>query len=171
MTGRAPGRTPTPRIRTASADDLPFLERMLYEAANWRRPSATAEVATSLPEIARYVRGWATHPGDVGVIAESERGVPVGAAWYRFFSRDEPGYGFVDESIPEVTIAVAAGSRRRGVGRALLDELIDRASHAGVGALSLSVEEDNPALFLYLSCGFRKVRDAGGAVTMLRDVG
>ncbi len=158
------------RIRRALSADRPFLERMLYEAANWRGASAAAEVPTSTPDVAKYVRDWGSVHGDLGVIAEDECGA-VGAAWYRFFPADEPGYGFVDETIPEVTIAVEPGSRGGGVGRALLSELIDCAAQANVAALSLSVEEDNPAVRLYLSCGFRKVPGAGGAVTMLRDVG
>jgi ribosomal protein S18 acetylase RimI-like enzyme len=40
--------------------------------------------------------------------------------WSRCFTRDEPGYGFIDESIPELSIAVATDARGRGIGTALL---------------------------------------------------
>lgn len=155
-------------IRTASSTDVPFLERMLYEAANWRGSAAAPEVPLSDPRVAKYVAGWGADVGDLGLIAEDENGAPVGAAWYRLFSAERPGFGFVADDVPEVTIAVEARFRGRGVGRALLNELIHRAAQAGIRALSLSVEEDNPAVGLYASCGFVQVAVADGARTMVR---
>ena len=43
-----------------------------------------------------------------------ENGFPVGAAWYRVFGADEPGYGFVDEQTPELAIAVVPSKRGTG---------------------------------------------------------
>lgn len=154
-------------IRRAEADDLPFLERMLYEAANWR---GSGDVPVDRPPVDEYVRDWGRRDGDLGLVAEDENGAPVGAAWYRFFDASDPGFGFVDEKIPEITIAVVPGARGRGIGRALLDALIDEAARAGVPALSLSVEEDNPARRLYESCGFERVGQVDGAWTMRRDL-
>ena len=73
-------------------------------------------------------------------------GFPVGAAWYRLFRRDAPGYGFVDEETPELAIAVVPSRRGRGIGESLLEALCERARADGFGALSLSVERENPAL-------------------------
>ena len=73
--------------------------------------------------LVRYVSGWG-RPGDVGMIAEDKRSRPLGAAWFRLFSTDQPGYGFVDESIPEVSMAVRDDCRGRGIGTALLLTLI-----------------------------------------------
>jgi ribosomal protein S18 acetylase RimI-like enzyme len=39
----------------------------------------------------------------------------------------------------------------------LLRELLQKASDEGYGAVSLSVEKDNPALRLYERCGFEKL--------------
>ena len=47
-------------------------------------------------------------------------GLPVGAAWLRFFPADDPGYGFVSADVPELSIGVAVLWRGRGIGRALL---------------------------------------------------
>lgn len=154
-------------IREATPADLPFLRRMLHEAANWRGGSL---VPVSLPEIARYVEGWGSREGDFGVVAVEAAGRCVGAAWYRYFDEDRHGYGYVADDVPEVTVAVEASSRGVGVGRALLRELVDRAARRGVRALSLSVEEDNPAVALYLSCGFVEVGRADNARTMTRDL-
>ena len=97
-------------------------------------------------------------------------GRPVGAAWYRLFSADEPGYGFLDEATPEVSIAVDPAFRGRGVGTALLDALCERARGDGLPALSLSVERDNPARRIYERRGFVEVEGTADACTMRIDL-
>jgi ribosomal protein S18 acetylase RimI-like enzyme len=151
----------------ATARDAPFLAQMLALAAGWRgsEPRSVGGVLDR-PELARYVDRW-PRLGDVGVVALDARGEPVGAAWWRFFRADDPGYGFVDEHTPELTIGVVADARGEGIGRALLDALIAEARSRQVRALSLSVEPDNPARLLYERVGFVVVGRDGGAQTML----
>lgn len=149
------------RIRTASdsKEDVRFLWAMVALAAAWRSLEPGAD-ASSDPHVARYVAGWG-RPGDAGVIAEDTAGRPLGAAWYRLFPETEPGYGFVDPGIPELSIGVEADARGQGIGTALLEALIERARAEDFPSLSLSVEEDNPAVRLYERAGFRTVeRDA-----------
>src|SRR5207253_3247859 len=111
------------------------------------------------------IDGWG-RPGDLAVVAE-ERGRPVGAAWVRLFPADRPGFGFVGERIPELSIADEPDHRRRGLGLALLTALIQEALSAGFPAISLSVERDNPALHLYERCGFRIISSPPGTFTMV----
>ena len=62
-----------------------------------------------------------------------------------------------------LTIAVDAGHRRRGAGRALLEAVIDRARAAGAAALFLEVGADNPAACsLYEQKDFRVVGRRAG---------
>ena len=153
-------------VRPATTADLDFLSAMLYEAATWRhRPRPPAETVLADPEIARYLCGWDRH-GDSALIAE-EDDYPVGAAWYRLFPEDDPGYGFVATDVPELSIGVAADARGRGIGTLLLDALIADARDGGFSALSLSVEPDNPAVRLYERAGFSRVLSNGGSWTML----
>lgn len=156
-----------PAIRPAIAADVGFLTAMLGEAVAWRPEdrAPSADEVLARPELAHYVTGW-PRSGDVGVMAETD--VPVGAAWSRCFTVDDPGYGFVDPDVPELSIAVAQRWRGMGVGRLLLTELIDGARQAGHERLSLSVEPDNPAVKLYRSLGFEPVGSSGGAETLLR---
>lgn len=157
-------------IRRAVDEDLPFLQEILLLAAEWRSDVPRRHVSDVMSDssLAHYVEGWPL-AGDVGVVAEVER--PVGAAWWRYFSVDDPGFGFVDAGTPEVCIGIRHRWRRQRIGERLLRALIGCARLEGVGALSLSVEPDNyPAERLYRRLGFETVAATGGSVTMLFEV-
>jgi ribosomal protein S18 acetylase RimI-like enzyme len=146
-------------IRRGGARDVPFLRDMLRHAFYWRTPVGEEE-----PPLTRYVRDWG-RPGDRSLIAIDDF-VQVGGAWYRLFTADEPGFGFVDEQTPELAIAVVPSRRGRGFGHELLSALLDGARSDGFEAISLSVGKDNPAIGLYESYGFEHVREDDGAVVM-----
>ncbi len=149
-------------VRRGGRQDVPFLRDMLRHAYYWRW-GASGDGEDDLPA-SRYVDGWGRR-GDRAVVALDE-GSRVGAAWYRLFRRDAPGYGFVDESTPELSIAVVPSRRGRGLGKELLAALIEQARRDGFSALSLSVERDNPSVHLYERFGFRHVGERAGALTM-----
>ena len=161
----------SPTIRAADQADAVFVEAMLREAVNWDpgRPALSMGEVRSLPELWHYVEDWARST-DVGVVAEDEDGDPIGAAWLRFFDPDDPGFGFIDPAIPEVSIGVVDAHRGEGVGGALLSALEDDARALGLEALSLSVEAANPAKRLYERRGYREVAKTGDAVTMRLDL-
>jgi GNAT superfamily N-acetyltransferase len=145
-------------IRPAGPSDVRFLGDMLRHAYYWHvgedpdRP------------VARYVRGWG-RPGDAGVLAVEPSG-PVGAAWYRRFSEREAGFGFVDESTPELTIAVVPARRGRGLGKELMEALLARARRDGCERLSLSVEPGSKQEQFYAQFGFEPARDGVMVVTL-----
>jgi ribosomal protein S18 acetylase RimI-like enzyme len=153
----------------ARADEH-VLTEMLYEAVYWRndgaeeRPSLEATMQDT--RNARYVRGWGRE-GDVAVVALDRNDEPVGAAWYRHFRAAEPGYGFVSEQLPELSIAVFPEFRGQGVGSLLLGALVARARAAGEPGLSLSVAVENPALRLYQRHGFAIQGEPGDSATMV----
>ncbi|HVM17880.1 MAG TPA: GNAT family N-acetyltransferase [Gaiellaceae bacterium] len=153
-------------IRKAGPHDVRFLRDMLHHAF-YRRER---DEASQEQPVYRYVYAWGSRPGDAGVIALDE-GFPVGAAWYRLFRADAPGYGFVDEQTPELATAVVPSRRGRGIGERLLRALMERAREEGHEALSLAVDRDNPALGLYDRLGFREVRREGETVVMVARLG
>lgn len=159
-----------PTIRYATAEDDAFLKEMLTVAADWRPGASVRSVAEIMaePALAHYVAGWPAG-GDVGFVVEDER--PVGAAWWRFFPQHDPGYGFVNDRTPEVSIGLVADARGQGFGTLLLEALIKEALRRALPALSLSVEPDNPAMALYERLGFATVGRLGGSLTMVLRLG
>ena len=141
---------------------------MLYEAAYWRpeSPRPPIEEMAAEDHYARYLDHWG-RPGDVAVVAAAQSDL-LGAAWFRLFTADRYGWGFVDAKTPELSIGVRADSRGLGIGSALLVALIDEAAAAGFAAISLSVEIDNPAQRLYERLGFTRLGLVDGAWAMRR---
>jgi ribosomal protein S18 acetylase RimI-like enzyme len=148
-------------IRPVMPEDLPFLRKMMYEAARWNPdwPREPIEEVLADPIMLRYYQGWG-RLGDGGVVAEID-GEPVGAAWYRLFEEDKPGYGFVDEKTPELSIAVVPLHRRKGIGEAVLRSCMVQAREEGFQALSLSVAVHNRSRMMYQKAGFEKVAESG----------
>jgi GNAT superfamily N-acetyltransferase len=150
-------------IRKGSAADVPFMRSMLAHAYAWRVNQFEAEIP-----LTRYVDNWG-RSGDVALMA-TETGHRVGAAWFRLFPADSPGYGFVDEQTPELTISVVPSRRRHGVGKELLEALLERAREEGHRAVSLSVEADSPAVTFYERHRFAAVREHEGGLVMRLDL-
>jgi ribosomal protein S18 acetylase RimI-like enzyme len=146
-------------IRPAQPDDVPFLWDMAWEAtavdAGMR--ALGREAVFAMPHARRNLDGWG-RVGDAAVIAVAADGQRLGAAWYRIFPEEDPGWGFVAADVPELSIGIAEAARGKGVGSALLDALLTLAQEQGYRAISLSVDRQNPARRLYERKGFR---DAG----------
>jgi GNAT superfamily N-acetyltransferase len=145
-------------LRPVDKHDLRFLRDMLRHAYHWRIDEDAER------PVYRYVRNWG-RTGDAGVVA-MDGPHSYGAAWYRLFTTDEPGFGFVDESTPELTIAVVPSRRGRGAGKELLDALLEQARAEGHAAVSLSTDPRQVAW--YEQFGFRTVGETPHAVTMLK---
>jgi phosphinothricin acetyltransferase len=64
----------------------------------------------------------------------------------------------VYSGVAEVTIYVTESARGKGVGRALLERLIEESEEAGIWTLQASIFPENVAsIELHLNCGFREV--------------
>jgi L-phenylalanine/L-methionine N-acetyltransferase len=112
----------------------------LLTTAEWR----------SVAEERRYLRAVRRHP-DAAVFVADDRGQIVGRL---SLARDvHPS----SRHVADLGLMVAASHRRRGVGRALLEQAVEWARGAGVGKLELHVFPWNgPALALYESFGFER---------------
>lgn len=162
-------------VRAAGPEDAEFLVDMLLEAFNWEdkerftRKQILKDKATSL-----YVAGW-QREGDLGLIAVDLEGpsglqIPIGAAWIRRFTSRQPGFGFISEDIPELTMAVAEQHRGRGIGSGLLRSLVSKAGEQGVREISASVEDGNRSEAMFRAFGFSRYATNEGATTLLLNV-
>jgi GNAT superfamily N-acetyltransferase len=164
---------PRRSLRALTAADTDFVAEMLLHAFNWdeAKPAQSLDDIRRLPDIWHYVEGW-PRADDFGVIATGPDETPLGAAWARHFSADDPGYGFVGETVPEIGMGIAAGHRGGGLGGELLDALIESAGARGITALSLSVEDgNNPARRLYERRRFVVCGREGNSDVMLLEIG
>jgi ribosomal protein S18 acetylase RimI-like enzyme len=145
-------------IRELTRHDEAFLYEMLYHAI-YVPPGGAPPPRDVVwqPDLNKYVAGFGRR-GDMGYAAiDCESAQPIGAAWLRLLTADNRGYGFVDDATPELTAAVLPGFRFRGIGTALLQQLLTAAAERYHG-VSLSVWRENPAYRLYAKLGFEVVK-------------
>jgi len=162
-----PSKADTVSIRDLRDDEVGFLKEMLYAALAWRPGVQLPPIEWVLahPQVSVFHEGWG-RAGDTALVAEVD-GRTIGLVWYRRFTDDAHGEGFVDEATPELAIAVVEGHRGRGVGRRLLLAAHDRARADGLARLSLSVDADNPAKRLYAAVGYRDHQPEDGLGRMI----
>jgi GNAT superfamily N-acetyltransferase len=151
----------TVTIRRGDRLDVPFMRSLLGFAYNWHVAVFDTDIA-----ISRYVDAWG-RAGDTALVA-AEAGHPVGAAWYRLFPETLQGYGFLDERTPELTLVVIPAKQGHGVGRQLLEALLERARTDGYAAVSVSVQRGHLDEGFFHEAGFEEVREDGETVILRR---
>jgi ribosomal protein S18 acetylase RimI-like enzyme len=146
-------------IRPLTGTDEPILWEMLYQALHTSEGAPPRETIMQ-PEFARYVEGW-SHAGETGFVAQdTESGQVLGAVWIRRLS-DQP------DAPPELAFGVKPGLRRRGIGAALLTQLVKASPQ--YSTISIRAAANNPAVRLYKRFGFKIVQQTVGSVVMRRE--
>jgi GNAT superfamily N-acetyltransferase len=156
-------------ITPATGSDVQFLWAVLNGLAVHAGIDPPSPESGSGSAFGKYLAGWG-RAGDFGVVAHDQTRHPLGAAWYRLFPAEGPGYGFVAPDVPELSIGVLEHARGQGIGGALLATLLQTAQEQRYRALSLSVDRRNPARRLYERHGFRdaSISDSSdSSVTMI----
>jgi len=149
-------------VRRGDKLDVPFLRSLLGFAYNWHVTEFETDISLS-----RYADGWG-RVGDTSLIAMDEGGHSIGAAWFRLFPEDIPGFGFLDEQTPEMTLVVVPTKQGQGIGRLLLNALVERAREEGYSMLSVSVKRGDAEAENFLAEGFEQVREEGNTLTLRR---
>jgi putative acetyltransferase len=139
------------RIRSAEPGDAQPLVELAGEIGGeegaWL---LTTDAWRSVAEERRYLRAVRRHPDAAVYVVEDAQRI-VGRL---SLARDvHPA----SRHVADLGLMVAASHRRRGVGRALLDQAVVWATSVGVGKLELHVFPWNgPAIALYESFGFER---------------
>jgi GNAT superfamily N-acetyltransferase len=141
-------------FRPCGDDDHPFLAR-LYASTRWEEVARTGwPVEMQARFLAQQFDLQCRHysdyyPNTERLLLECD-GVPIGRV-------------YIDETAAAVNlvdIALLPERRRRGIGRAVLADLLSQAAERGKPVI-LYVEKNNPARALYDALGFAVVRDEG----------
>ena len=134
------------RIRDLRPEDWPEVAA-IYEAGI-RTGNATFDTAAPAWE------AWdGSHLPDQRLVAVDDGGVVVGWAALAPVSERCCYAGVAEDSV-----YVSPDARGRGVGRALLEALIERAERAGIWTIQAGIfAENEPSVALHLRCGFRVV--------------
>jgi RimJ/RimL family protein N-acetyltransferase len=138
-------------IRAARPEDASTLAALA--AAVGREPGGwllNTDGWRSVAEERRYLRALKRHP-DAAVFAAEDDGMIVG----RLSIARDPHQA--SRHVADLGLMVADGYRRRGIGRALLEQAVAWAREAGVRKLELHVFPWNePAIRLYEQFGFER---------------
>ena len=111
--------------------------------------TGNATFETELPEWARWD---GAHRQDCRLVAETGEQVVGWAALSAVSARR------VYAGVAEVSVYVAAAARGRGIGKALLESLVEQSERSGVWTLQAGIFPENlPSIALHKSCGFREV--------------
>lgn len=156
-------------FRKIRNDDYHLLREMFYEAIfvpEGVKPYP--ETIIDLPELSKYFENWGE--GDIGLVISINNG-PIGAIWCRLFTEGNKGYGFIDNTTPELTMAIKREYRDKGFGSLLLNEFLRVVNEAGYTTISLSVDKRNRAVDFYKNHGFEIVHELETDYTMKRIIG
>jgi L-amino acid N-acyltransferase YncA len=152
---------PAPIVELLSPGDWDDVRRIYLEGI----ADGNATFETEAPS---WEKWDASHRPAPRLVAR-ESGSTVGWAALSSVSSREAYRG-----VAEVSVYVAAVARGRGVGRALLSELVRRSEDSGVWTLQAGIFPENAAsLALHRACGFRTVgrrERLGRLVGVWRDV-
>jgi ribosomal protein S18 acetylase RimI-like enzyme len=150
-------------IRPLTAADEPILWEMLYQALQTSEGAPPRDIVRQ-PQFARHAEGWG-RAGDTGFVAydAKQKDKLLGAVWLRLATGDQRDE---TKATPELAFAVKSGLRRRGIGAALLTQLVKASPQ--LSTISISAPANNPAVRLYERFGFKVVEQRPDAVVMHR---
>jgi GNAT superfamily N-acetyltransferase len=150
-------------IHPLTAADEAILWEMLYQALRTSQDAPPRDIVRQ-PEYARHVEGWG-RAGDTGFVAydAEEKDELLGAAWFRL-----PPAESTEKATPELAFAVKSGHRKRGIGAALLTQLVK--ANPQYTAVTIAASANNPVVRLYDRFGFKIIQQSERAVTLRREI-
>ena len=154
------------RIREIRKAEYCCLEELLYEAVfvpEGVEPPPKSII--TLPELRIDTEGFGQEPHDRGLVAE-ENGKIVGAVWTRIME----DYGHIDEKTPSLAMSLYPAYRGKGIGTALLREMLALLAKDGYARVSLSVQRANAAVRLYQTAGFCVWEEKEEELIMVKDL-
>jgi ribosomal protein S18 acetylase RimI-like enzyme len=154
-------------IREIKQNEIPFLSEMLYEAIFI--PNGEIKLPKEIinkPELNNYIKDFG-RKDDFCFVVEIEDKL-IGAIWIRQFSDKNKGYGFVNSETPELSMAINDVYRGKGIGKIMLNKMLNKLSELNFSQVSLSVDKRNFAYNFYKKNNFFEVDSEKNSIKMLR---
>lgn len=137
-------------IRKIYSNEHKLLDDFLYEAIFIPEGvEAPPRDIVNSPELQVYVENFGTREGDICFVAEVEEKI-VGAAWVRIMN----DYGHIEDGVPSFAISLYKDYRGRGIGTALMKQMLSELKKRGYHKTSLAVQKANYAVKMYQNVGF-----------------
>ena len=147
------------KIREIRKEEIGKLEDMLYEAIYQPdKQNLIPRSVLKVPEIDVYIKDFGSSKDDYCLVAEANEEI-IGAVWVRILSGKIKGYGNIDDKTPEFAISLFEEYRNKGIGTALMNEMIAYLRKSGYKQTSLSVQKENYAVNFYKKLGFEVVKE------------
>jgi len=157
-------------IRKLKTSESDFLAEMLYEAI------FIPEGSDPLPKkvikdksLSKYIENWGKDKFDIALVVERNNQL-IGAIWGRLLTDENKGFGYVDDTTPELSMAVKNEYRNQGVGTKLIKAIASEYQKIGVEYLSLSVDKANNASNLYKRLGCEIIEETETSWTMKKRI-
>lgn len=150
-------------IRPIKESEYPVLEDFLYQAVfipEGIKPPPKHIIESAALQV--YIKDFGTYPDDRCLVADIG-GEIVGAVWTRIMN----DYGHIDEETPSFAISLYKKYRHKGIGTALMKEMLALLAEAGYEKASLSVQKANYAVKMYEKVGFEVFDENGEEYIMV----
>lgn len=150
-------------VRELKPDEVKVLDTFLYEAIFIPDGvSAPPREIINQPELQVYVKNFGAEKGDMCLVAQTADEI-VGAVWVRIMN----DYGHVDNETPSFAISILKEHRNRGIGTALMQQMLRKLKQQGFTRASLAVQKANYAYGMYRKVGFETVGETDEEYIML----
>jgi len=145
-------------IREMKLDEVGILKDMLYEAIfQPDEMNLLPREVIEQPELSVFINNWG-QPDDLCLVAEVNHKI-VGAAWTRILSGEVKGFGNIDDKTPEFAISLHKECRNKGIGTALMKQMLQKLKSRGYRQTSLAVQKENYAVRMYKKVGFEIIQE------------
>lgn len=140
-----------------------ILQNFLYEALFQPDPKNLFPFSiVETAELNKYIDKFVQLIGDYAIASYNGEN-PIGLVWVRHVE----GYGHVDSITPELNISILAPYHGKGIGRTLLQSMLQLLKDKNYKQVSLSVQKANRALILYQVLGFEIYTEDEETFTMI----
>lgn len=146
--------------------EYPLLDNFLYEAIFI--PDGVEPPPKSIiyrPELQVYISEFGKSKHDIALVADIN-GKIAGAVWVRIMN----DYGHIDDKTPSFAISVYKEYRGKGIGTALMSEMLAILKKHGYKQASLSVQKKNFAAEMYRKLGFKIIDENEEEYLMMKNL-